>query len=238
MALQFDLLAMGFPWLELTGNVNPQIAVVSESSLTLDLDRDSTLTYKLFDGTTEIGSGTMSVFDHAPSFLAFSATVTLTATLQPGKIYRERIYGTVTDADGDSYPVSIEREAYATSYPIRVPPMSWRILAGSNPALGSQLWQGQLRVAWFTLCAWIASQRNGVLWTTAAMMPALRSLTLALIHEAKAEYGSTSALALATYHRTAYSNAIEAIRLGWDKDGDGTIDNVQSAASAGGGVGG
>lgn len=238
MAVAFDLFAQGFPWVELTGDIKPQIALADADSMTTDFGRDNTLAYELYDGATLVASGVLGTSDSRPGFIGLSGTITGGTDRIAGTIYRERITGTLTDVTDNTYDVSIEREAYATPYPVRASPFSWASLAATNTALAGQTYSGQVRAAWYTICAWVAAQRKGVLWTPSAMVMPLRSLTLSLIYEDRATYGAASALALATYHRTAYSNAMESIRNGWDKEGDGVIDAVQSAESMGGGVGG
>lgn len=239
MRAALDLYIAGFPWIEQTGAIKLRGAFASFASPTTDFGDDNTLDVEIVDDEgTQVGTGTASTVDSLTGHVILETSITPADALDPAKVYRAHWTGTLTTVDDQTATVDVWHDAWATPSPMRIPPVSSVGLGLATPALSGQALQGQLQAAWYEVCAWVAEQRKGVLWTPSAFVPALRSLALSKVYEAKAANGSASALALANYHRTAYSNAMEAIRAGWDEDGDGKIDNVQSAVSAGGGVGG
>lgn len=243
-----DAFGSGWPWLETSGTLSPVVCITDPANAERDEATGSTLSYSLYppDSATALLTGTLTRTAGPYGRNVFTAAIAMgSVSLDPRKIYREVITGSVADLAGTpvTSPVLIQRDAYATPYPQRTPPIGSGSLVITNADLAtapgvSLSWYPQLALAWFEVCRWVAGQGRGALWTPSSLVIATHHLALHYVYTAKSRHGSAAARQSAIDERTAYANELEWVRAAWDGDGNGTQDTQAATPDAPSNIGG
>lgn len=240
MAWVVDSIASGWPVVESTGTARALFAVINDTNVTEQWASNTSLTYRLYDGTTLVLTGAaVSV-----GFPYLQTEIAITTALDPAKTYRATLTGTVVGAGSDptTSTVAYARREYVQSIPARRPPlttMALSLMVPIGPAPSSYAdgtWQPAIAMAWTTIGQRVLAMGRGDLLTPGALDNACAWLSAANVFGYLAGYGRQTAREMRDDYLTRYSVEMERIGLGWDRDSDGVTDTT--AASDGSGVGG
>ena len=238
MAWVVDGIMSGWPVVEVSGTARALFAVVNDTDPTEVWASNTSLAYALYEGETLVLSGNAV----SAAFPYLQTAITITTALDPAKVYRAVLTGTVVGAGASptTSTISHARREYAQTIPARRPPVTPTLLSRAVPgpaptAFGDGTWQASISLAWSTIGQRVLAKGLGDLLTPGALYDACLLLALANVHGYLAGYGSQTARALRDDYLTRYSVEMERIGLGWDRDSDGVADTT--AASDGGGMG-
>lgn len=240
MAWVVDSLLSGWPVVEATGTAKSLFAVINDTAPSEQWASNTSLTYTLYDGETAVLSGTAT----SAGFPYLQTSIAITTALNPSKVYRAVVTGTVVGggADPTTGVVSYARREYAQTVPMRRPPvtsMSLTMLAPIGTAPSTYFdgtWQPAILLAWNTIGQRVLTMGRGDLVTPGSLDNACAWLALSNVFGYRAGYGSAAMRTLRDDYLTRYAVEMDRLGLGWDTTGDNVADTTVGADGTGAGA--
>lgn len=227
MALwKFDTYYSGFAWLNLTGDLEARAWVLDATTVTPTIPSSpSGGSYSLVD--TRDGSAVLTGGVAEWIGDSFKVNEPPDVALVVGVVYQERWSCTV-----DGQTVTLVRDAHASAFPMRDPLITSATLAGLIPSLarvpsGFTDWQVAIVAAHTEICTRLIASRRANLINPLQLAQPEQWLAAAMVFEGLRVFPEQAAT-----FRARYENRMAALRLSFDTDGDGAVDESDRQINA------